>query len=52
MHPDFANGTDAADGILYSVRTFDQDASLTVTPGWDDVTGIGSPSPRYIKAFG
>jgi subtilase family serine protease len=52
VRPDFANGTDAADGILYSVRTFDQDASLTVTRGWDDVTGIGSPSPRYIKSFG
>ena len=21
-------------------------------PGWDDVTGFGSPSPKYINAFG
>jgi subtilase family serine protease len=52
VRPDFANGTDAADGLLYSVRTFDQDSSLTVRRGWDDVTGVGSPSPRYIKSFG
>jgi subtilase family serine protease len=52
VRADFVNGVDAADGIVYSVRTFDQDSSLTVTRGWDDVTGVGSPSPRYIKAFG
>ena len=23
-----------------------------VTPGWDDVTGFGAPSPKYINAFG
>ena len=26
---DYANGVDASDGLLYSVRTFDQDTSLT-----------------------
>ncbi len=29
---------------LYSVRTFDQDSSLAVAPGWDDGTGLGSPT--------
>jgi hypothetical protein len=35
---------DDSDGILYSVRTFNQDSSLRVTRGWDDVTGLGSPN--------
>jgi subtilase family serine protease len=51
VRADYANGLDPSDGVLYSVRTFNQDSSLTVTPGWDDVTGVGSPSPRYIEAF-
>jgi hypothetical protein len=44
VRADFANGVDDSDGILYSVRTFNQDSSLRVTRGWDDVTGLGSPN--------
>ena len=55
MRADYVNGIDASGGTTYSVRTFNQDSSLgaggAVTPGWDSVTGIGSPSPRYIKNF-
>jgi subtilase family serine protease len=51
VRADYANSLDPSGGVIYSVRTFNQDSSLTVTPGWDDVTGIGTPSPRYIKAF-
>ncbi|HEX3329980.1 MAG TPA: S53 family peptidase [Gaiellales bacterium] len=51
IRPDFANGLNKADGILYSVRTFDQDSSLTTGPGWDDVTGVGSPNAVFLKAF-
>jgi subtilase family serine protease len=47
---DYADGVDAAQGLLYSVRTFDQDSSLTVTPGWDDVTGLGSPNAGWLTA--
>ena len=32
--------------MLYCVRTFNQDSSLAVKKGWDDVTGIGSPDPE------
>jgi hypothetical protein len=49
---DFANGVDASDGLLYSVRTFDQDTSLDVGPGWDDVTGLGSPNAGWLTAVG
>jgi subtilase family serine protease len=49
---DFANGLDASGGLLYSVRTFDQDTSLDVNPGWDNVTGLGSPNSGWLTALG
>jgi subtilase family serine protease len=49
---DYADGVDASAGLLYSVRTFDQDSSLTVTPGWDQVTGVGSPTAAWLSALG
>jgi subtilase family serine protease len=49
---DYANSVDASGGLLYSVRTFDQDSSLTVAPGWDDVTGLGSPNSGWLTAVG
>jgi subtilase family serine protease len=52
VRADYANSLDSTGGILYSLRTFNQDSSLLVTPGWDDVTGFGTPSPAYIDAFG
>ncbi len=51
VRADYANGLDPSDGVLYSVRTFNQDSSLAVTKGWDPVTGIGSPSPKYLTDF-
>jgi len=52
VRADFANGLDASGGLLYSVRTFDQDSSLAVNPGWDDVTGLGSPNSGWLTAIG
>ena len=51
VRSDFANGQNADGGLVYSVRTFDQDSSLTTGPGWDDVTGVGSPTSRYFALF-
>lgn len=51
VRADFANLQNADGGILYSVRTFDQDSSLTTGRGWDDVTGVGSLTPRYFDWF-
>lgn len=48
VRPDYANGLNSGAGILYSVRTFDDDSSLNTTMGWDDVTGVGSPSTAYF----
>ncbi|HET6877211.1 MAG TPA: S53 family peptidase [Jatrophihabitans sp.] len=47
---DYANGVDGSDGLVYSVRTFDQDSSLKVTPGYDLVTGIGVPNQKWTQA--
>jgi subtilase family serine protease len=52
VRPDFVNGVNGADGIVYSVRTFDQDSSLVTRPGWDDVTGVGSPNSVFLTVFG
>ncbi|HEY3632622.1 MAG TPA: S53 family peptidase [Jatrophihabitantaceae bacterium] len=50
VRPDYANGVDASGGILYSVRTFNQDSTLKVTKGWDDVTGVGSPNNGWLTS--
>ncbi|MFL6174755.1 MAG: protease pro-enzyme activation domain-containing protein [Marmoricola sp.] len=46
VRADFVNGVDAADGYTYSARWFDRDdmLSIHVRPGYDDVTGVGSPA--------
>jgi len=49
VRSDYANGQNADGGILYSVRTFDQDSSLTTGRGWDDVTGVGSLTSNYFN---
>jgi subtilase family serine protease len=52
VRADFVNGVNDSDGIVYSVRTFNQDSSLTTGPGWDDVTGLGSPNSGWLTAVG
>jgi subtilase family serine protease len=41
----FVNGENGSDGYSYITRTFDWDEPLSihVRPGYDDVTGVGSP---------
>ncbi len=48
---DYANGVDATGGLTYSVRTFGQDASLTQAKGYDNVTGVGVPTPAFLTAL-
>jgi subtilase family serine protease len=63
---DYADGTDEADGLLTSVRTFtyegpetfceektcsEQDVSLSTSRGFDSMTGIGAPGPGFIAAL-
>jgi subtilase family serine protease len=42
---DYANGLDANDGLITSVRNFDyQGLTIHTTPGYDNVTGLGTPN--------
>ena len=51
VRADFANGVDASGGMVYSVRTFDQDSSLATEPGYDQVTGVGAPAHGFATAI-
>lgn len=48
---DYADGVDAAQGVVATVRTFNQDSSLAVGPGWDPVTGLGSANAGWLTAI-
>ena len=51
VRADFANGVDASGGVVYSVRTFNQDSSLATTVGYDLVTGLGVPNTEWLTAI-
>ena len=48
---DYRNSVDATNGILTSLRTMNQTLSLKTTPGYDDVTGVGTPTGTFIDAL-
>lgn len=48
---DYNNGVDPSAGTTSTVRTFDDDSSLSVSRGWDYVTGLGSPNSRWLSAI-
>jgi subtilase family serine protease len=48
---DYYNGFDASQGSRYTLRTMNQTESLKTAPGWDDVTGIGTPAAGFIGAL-
>lgn len=52
VRSDFINSVDTSGGIRYTVRTFNEDSSLGLANGWDDVTGIGSPRPGWVTSIG
>ena len=43
---DYTNSENGTGGYTYSARWFDRDENLTihVRPGYDDVTGVGAPN--------
>jgi subtilase family serine protease len=49
---DYGNSVDASTGTVTSLRTLGHDSSLQATPGYDDVTGVGSPAAGYIPSYG
>jgi subtilase family serine protease len=48
---DYANGVDASDGLLYSVRTFGDTLTLNSVPGFDDATGLGTPTATLLGSL-
>jgi subtilase family serine protease len=45
----FNNGVDPADGVTTVLRTLNQTGTLHTRPGYDDVTGVGTPKgPAYL----
>ena len=49
---DYANSENGSAGYVYSARWFDRDENLTihVRPGYDDVTGVGAPQTGWLAA--
>lgn len=48
---DYVNGVDSTNGTTTSLRTANQSLSLATTPGWDDVTGLGTPTAALLSAL-
>jgi subtilase family serine protease len=51
----YVNGVDATDGTVDRLRTFDDysgSPSQHTNTGWDNVTGLGTPSATFLSTFG
>jgi subtilase family serine protease len=51
VRKDFSNGSNANDGIVTTLRTMGHDTSLHAVSGFDDVTGVGTPTGQYLASF-
>lgn len=48
----FVNGLNAKDGVLWGLRTMNQTGTLHTRPGYDDVTGNGTPNgQQFLNAL-
>lgn len=52
VRPDYTDPETGTGPLTYSVRTFGQDASLSLGNGWDETTGVGTPNARFLTGFG
>lgn len=51
VRTNFVNNVDATGGLAYRLRTMNQTLSLQTTPGYDDVTGLGTPTSSFISSL-
>jgi subtilase family serine protease len=67
VRSDYIDGTDGADGVKYSARTVNAEgleeqfctkqactehpSTLETSPGYDNITGVGSPGAGFISAL-
>ena len=48
VRTNYNNSIDASAGLSYRLRIANQTLSLQTTPGYDDVTGLGSPTASIL----
>ncbi|BCL79513.1 serine protease [Ktedonobacteria bacterium brp13] len=51
VRTNYNNSVDASAGLNYQLRTMNQALSLQTTPGYDDVTGLGTPTSSFLSAL-
>lgn len=51
VRTNYNNSVDASAGLNYRLRTMNQTLSLQTTPGYDDVTGLGTPTSVFLSAL-
>ncbi len=51
VRTNYKNGVDPSAGLAYVLRTMNQTLSLQTTPGYDDVTGLGTPTSSFLSAL-
>jgi subtilase family serine protease len=51
VRTNYNNGVDASAGLSYRLRTMNQTLTLQTTAGYDDVTGVGTPSSSFLSAL-
>jgi subtilase family serine protease len=51
VRTNYNNGVDASGGLSYRLRTLNQTLSLQTAPGYDDVTGLGTPTSAFLSAL-
>jgi subtilase family serine protease len=51
VRTDYVNGFDDSQGTRTTLRVLGHDASLKAVPGYDDVTGVGTPAGGYLTSF-
>jgi subtilase family serine protease len=49
VRTNYKNNVDASAGLNYRLRTMNQTLSLQTTPGYDDVTGLGTPTAAVLS---
>jgi subtilase family serine protease len=49
VRTNYNNNVDASAGLNYRLRTMNQTLSLETTPGYDDVTGLGTPTSSFLS---
>jgi hypothetical protein len=51
VRTEYTTGYSPAGDIIYSLRTLNDTLSLQAAPGYDDVTGRGSPTAGFFAAL-